>query len=247
MAGVHAASSRTNRRVSPAARLHPRRATPRPAGSLSRSDTRREGSLPASFTFRPVHRGNPFSPWSCPPLTRRLLGRQVRPPLPGHRRRRRSSTKAGRTTSPASWSCPTSPTSAASPPANSPTGSGSPTSTPTTGSSNPTSSAWPPSPTAASPPPNPTSPAPPTSTACQITAATAALRPEENPSATDSCPFTALYWTFLERNESVLAGNLRMQMPYTTLRRKPLGELVQLRARAEQAVAHLQSFSRPDY
>jgi deoxyribodipyrimidine photolyase-related protein len=62
-----------------------------------------------------------------------------------------------------------------------------------------------------------------------------------------SCPFTALYWTFLERNQAVLGNNFRLQMPYTTLRKKSSAELVQLRARAEQAIAHLQSFGRPDY
>jgi deoxyribodipyrimidine photolyase-related protein len=63
----------------------------------------------------------------------------------------------------------------------------------------------------------------------------------------DSCPFTALYWTFLERNESSLAGNFRMQMPYNTLRKKPRQELVQLRTRAEEAIAYLQSFRRTSY
>ena len=63
----------------------------------------------------------------------------------------------------------------------------------------------------------------------------------------DSCPFTALYWTFLERNQDRLAGNFRLQMPYTTLRKKRPEELIQLRARAEEAVAHLQSFKRPSY
>jgi deoxyribodipyrimidine photolyase-related protein len=62
-----------------------------------------------------------------------------------------------------------------------------------------------------------------------------------------SCPFTALYWTFLERNESVLGSNFRMQMPYTTLRKKSPTELVQLRARADDAIAHLSSFARPGY
>jgi deoxyribodipyrimidine photolyase-related protein len=62
-----------------------------------------------------------------------------------------------------------------------------------------------------------------------------------------SCPFTALYWTFLERNQSVLGNNFRLQMPYTTLRRKSSSELVQLRARAEEAIAHLQSYPRPIY
>ncbi len=63
----------------------------------------------------------------------------------------------------------------------------------------------------------------------------------------DSCPFTALYWTFLERNESILSSNFRLQMPYTTLRKKAPQELVQLRARATEAIAHLQSFKLPDY
>ena len=63
----------------------------------------------------------------------------------------------------------------------------------------------------------------------------------------DSCPFTALYWTFLERNRDVLGSNFRLQMPYNTLSKKPAEELVQLRARAGDAIAHLQSFARPTY
>ena len=63
----------------------------------------------------------------------------------------------------------------------------------------------------------------------------------------DACPFTALYWTFLERNEQRLASNFRMQMPLRTLHKKPESELVQLRVRAQQAVDHLQSFKRPSY
>lgn len=62
-----------------------------------------------------------------------------------------------------------------------------------------------------------------------------------------SCPFTSLYWTFLERNQEILANNFRLKMPYNTLRRKPASELVQLRTRAEEAIAHLQSFPRPEY
>ncbi len=38
-----------------------------------------------------------------------------------------------------------------------------------------------------------------------------------------------------------------MKMPYITLRKKPASELVQLRARAAEAIAHLQSFPRPTY
>ncbi len=62
-----------------------------------------------------------------------------------------------------------------------------------------------------------------------------------------SCPFTALYWTFLERNEAILGGNFRLQMPYTTLHRKRPDELVQLRERAAEAVTLLQSIRRPSY
>jgi deoxyribodipyrimidine photolyase-related protein len=61
-----------------------------------------------------------------------------------------------------------------------------------------------------------------------------------------SCPFTALYWTFLERNQQVLGNNFRLQMPYTTLRKKSSDELVQLRARAVEAVAHLQAQTYPE-
>jgi deoxyribodipyrimidine photolyase-related protein len=63
----------------------------------------------------------------------------------------------------------------------------------------------------------------------------------------DSCPFTALYWTFLDRNQDKLAHNFRMQMPLNTMRKKKPQELVQLHARADAAIAHLQSFRRPDY
>jgi deoxyribodipyrimidine photolyase-related protein len=62
-----------------------------------------------------------------------------------------------------------------------------------------------------------------------------------------SCPFTALYWTFLERNQSILGNNFRMLQPYGSLRRKAPEELVQLRARADDAMAHLASFSHPKY
>jgi deoxyribodipyrimidine photolyase-related protein len=55
----------------------------------------------------------------------------------------------------------------------------------------------------------------------------------------DSCPFTALYWTFLERNADLLGSNPRLAMPYTTLRRKTPADRAALRERAEQAIAEL--------
>jgi deoxyribodipyrimidine photolyase-related protein len=62
-----------------------------------------------------------------------------------------------------------------------------------------------------------------------------------------SCPFTSLYWTFLERNRDLLAKNFRMMQSYSSLRKKSAGDLVQLRARAAEAIAHLESFTRPEY
>lgn len=62
-----------------------------------------------------------------------------------------------------------------------------------------------------------------------------------------SCPFTALYWTFMERNRDLLSGNARLQMPYRTLDRKTAQEMTALRARAQEAITHLLCFARPEY
>jgi deoxyribodipyrimidine photolyase-related protein len=58
-----------------------------------------------------------------------------------------------------------------------------------------------------------------------------------------SCPFTALYWSFLERNAARLEGNLRMAMPLTSLRKKPAAERKALRERAELAIRELEETS----
>ncbi len=63
----------------------------------------------------------------------------------------------------------------------------------------------------------------------------------------DSCPFTALYWTFLERNADTLRTNIRLAMPYRTLEKKSAAEMKQLRERAQGAVDALQSVPRPEY
>ncbi len=55
-----------------------------------------------------------------------------------------------------------------------------------------------------------------------------------------SCPFTALYWSFLERNEAKLAGNLRMRMPLNTMLKKSAAERAALRERAEEAIGMLE-------
>ena len=54
-----------------------------------------------------------------------------------------------------------------------------------------------------------------------------------------SCPFTALYWSFLDRNSDLLASNPRLAMPYATLRRKSPQEKAALHDRAEEAIAEL--------
>ena len=55
-----------------------------------------------------------------------------------------------------------------------------------------------------------------------------------------SCPFTALYWSFLERHADLLQDNQRMRMPYATLRKKSASERDALRARAAAAIDQLE-------
>ncbi len=50
----------------------------------------------------------------------------------------------------------------------------------------------------------------------------------------DACPFTTLYWDFLDRHRELLAGNHRVARQYATLDR--LGDLDEVRDRAEQVV-----------
>ena len=62
-----------------------------------------------------------------------------------------------------------------------------------------------------------------------------------------SCPFTALYWSFLERNSGRLSGNQRLAMPYVTLRKKTAAERKALQGRAQAAIDDLLRVPRPDY
>jgi deoxyribodipyrimidine photolyase-related protein len=62
----------------------------------------------------------------------------------------------------------------------------------------------------------------------------------------DSCPFTALYWSFLERNSDRLGENIRLAMPYVALRRKSEEERRQLRNRANEALEHLAAAKYPE-
>ena len=54
-----------------------------------------------------------------------------------------------------------------------------------------------------------------------------------------SCPFTALYWSFLERHADLLQSNQRMRMPYNTMLKKSPAERAALKERADVAVAQL--------
>jgi deoxyribodipyrimidine photolyase-related protein len=53
----------------------------------------------------------------------------------------------------------------------------------------------------------------------------------------DACPFTTLYWDFLDRNRSRLRGNHRLAQPYANLDR--LGDLDAVRARAAEVLEML--------
>jgi deoxyribodipyrimidine photolyase-related protein len=55
-----------------------------------------------------------------------------------------------------------------------------------------------------------------------------------------SCPFTALYWSFLERHEQTLAPLNRMSMPLATIRKRPYAEREALRKRAQLAIDQLE-------
>jgi deoxyribodipyrimidine photolyase-related protein len=50
-----------------------------------------------------------------------------------------------------------------------------------------------------------------------------------------ACPFNALYWDFLIRNETRLGGNARMAMPYRNLARFSDPERAAIRTSAEAA------------
>ena len=56
----------------------------------------------------------------------------------------------------------------------------------------------------------------------------------------DACPFNALYWHFLARNEAKLAGNARLFQPYATWRRMGPDKQAEYLASAEAFLATLE-------
>ena len=55
----------------------------------------------------------------------------------------------------------------------------------------------------------------------------------------DACPFNALYWDFLARNEDQLRGNHRLAMPYRNLDRKRDTDLPGLHRQAAKTIDQL--------
>jgi deoxyribodipyrimidine photolyase-related protein len=55
----------------------------------------------------------------------------------------------------------------------------------------------------------------------------------------DACPFNALYWDFVARNENKLRGNPRMAMPYKNWTRMADDDKIALRAQAKQFLERL--------
>ncbi len=66
-----------------------------------------------------------------------------------------------------------------------------------------------------------------------------ALDPKRS-TGTGSCPFTAMYWSFLERHADVLKDNRRMQMPLRSMAKMPAGARAAMRERTEEALGMLE-------
>ena len=49
----------------------------------------------------------------------------------------------------------------------------------------------------------------------------------------DACPFNALYWDFLDRNQDRLGGNTRLAMPYRTWQKMDEDTRDQIRTQAK--------------
>jgi deoxyribodipyrimidine photolyase-related protein len=52
----------------------------------------------------------------------------------------------------------------------------------------------------------------------------------------DACPFTTLYWDFLDRHQDRFANNNRMALQVKNLKRKSAEEMAEIRQRAESIV-----------
>jgi deoxyribodipyrimidine photolyase-related protein len=57
----------------------------------------------------------------------------------------------------------------------------------------------------------------------------------------DACPFTSLYWNFLDRHEDTFSGNRRMNFQLANVRRKSDDELGAIAERVEEIRAMVAS------
>jgi deoxyribodipyrimidine photolyase-related protein len=60
----------------------------------------------------------------------------------------------------------------------------------------------------------------------------------------DACPFTTLYWNFLDRHRERFADNTRMKFQLSNLARKPKHELRDIRRQADRIRERIDSGER---
>jgi len=60
----------------------------------------------------------------------------------------------------------------------------------------------------------------------------------------DACPFTTLYWDFLDRHHDRFANNMRMKFQVKNLERKSQDELREIRLRADHIRERIDSGER---
>ena len=76
-----------------------------------------------------------------------------------------------------------------------------------------------------------------------LSGSAAPLRASRDPRKTvgpGSCPFTALYWSFLEQHERKLAHVQRMRMPLRAMLKRSAEDRARLHERAEAAIGQLE-------
>lgn len=73
-----------------------------------------------------------------------------------------------------------------------------------------------------------------------------AFRPDEA-TGPRACPFTTLYWDFLDRHRDRFTAHPRTALQWSHLARKPAAEMAAIRERADAIRARLAAGSRPDH
>ena len=65
-----------------------------------------------------------------------------------------------------------------------------------------------------------------------------------NATGGDACPFTSLYWDFLDRHHDSFANNMRMKFQVKNLERKSKDDLREIRQRADHIRERIDSGER---